>query len=71
MPVEQTVTYSAPVQDISLELMLIGVLLILVIVVIWMSHIHNDSLAAKFSDFIYGDLGALWGLTTKSSSSVK
>jgi hypothetical protein len=61
----QTVTYSVP-NDRHIETMLIMVLVILTGVVIFMTMVHNDSLAAKFSDFIYGDLGALWGLTTRN-----
>ena len=50
------------------EFILIFVLLLLIAFVVVQSHSHNDQLAAKGMDFIYGDLGALWGLTQKSTS---
>jgi len=50
------------------ELLLILVLVLLLGFVILQSHWHNDQAAAKGMDFIYGDLGALWGLTQKSTS---
>jgi hypothetical protein len=53
-----------------IEFALIFVLVLLLIFVVWMSHTHNDSLAAKGSDFIYGDLGALWGLAQATKNSL-
>ena len=50
-------------QDHKTEYILIFVLLVLIAFVIFQTVIHNDQLAAKGMDFIYGDLGALWGLT--------
>ncbi len=51
-----------------IEFALIFVLILLLAFVVWMSHTHNDALAAKGSDFIYGDLGALWGLAQAAKS---
>ncbi len=50
------------------EFILIFVLVLLIAFVVVQSHSHNDQLASKGMDFIYGDLGALWGLTQKSTS---
>ncbi len=50
------------------ELILIFVLILLIGFVLVQAHSHNDQLAAKGMDFIYGNLGALWGLTQKSTT---
>lgn len=52
-----------------IEVILVLVLVLLIAFVVWMSHTHNDSLASKGCDFIYGDLGALWGLAQASRPS--
>ena len=55
-------------KDHLTEFILIFVLMLLIGFVVLQSHSHNDQLASKGMDFIYGDLGALWGLTQKSRS---
>lgn len=54
--------------DHKLEFILVGVLLLLLLFVVWMNRSHNDQLASKGMDFIYGDLGALWQATQRNKS---
>lgn len=55
--------------DHKLEFILVGVLLLLLLFVCLMQWVHNDQLASKGMDFIYGDLGALWQATQRNKSS--
>lgn len=47
------------------EVVLLVVLALLLVVLLWMNHVHNDAIVSKVSDWIYANLGALWGMLTK------
>jgi hypothetical protein len=55
-------------KDHTLELLFVVVLVMLLSFVAMMQHVHNDSLASKGMDFVYGDLGALWGLAQRKNA---
>lgn len=63
----QMVTFTRPVDHFT-ELLYTVIVLLLLGFVIFMSHVHNDSLAGKGMDFVYLILGAL---TQASTGGVK
>jgi hypothetical protein len=58
LDVERTVTVNKPTDHFT-ELLYCGLTMVLLGFVIFMGHVHNDSLAAKGMDFVYLILGAL------------